>query len=59
MKRKGQRDIPDFSSKRTPAAKGEGHGAPTPDAGAKRPPVVRQPNVKPQATSAKGGRRGS
>lgn len=62
MKRKGARDIPDFSSKRkpvggsrTPAAPGEtakGSGKST------RAPAGRQ-NVKPQSTNAKSGHRGS
>ena len=53
MKRKGARAIPDFSSKPK--------GAPVSGVPAQRStPVVtpRGPNVKPQATSAKSGRRG-
>lgn len=57
MKRKGQRDIPDFAPRHaTPTTPAERLAA----AGkGPRPPVARQPvNVKPQATSAKSGRRG-
>ncbi len=52
MKRKGHRDIPDFSKKQpaTPHA---------PTAKLKvAPPVKPQRTVKPQATSAKSGQRG-
>jgi hypothetical protein len=53
MKRKGARDIPDFSSKRKPApATGAPPRQATPN------PVPRDRVVKPQATSAKFGRRG-
>ena len=56
MRRKGPRDIPDFSRKRPPA-----QSPPAPEQDAKvvvphRPPPPAQ--VKPQATSAKSGRRG-
>ena len=54
MKRKGARDIPDFSrqSKR-------GKDAPVPQAGKKPAPVTNRQVTKPPATSAKSGRRGS
>lgn len=56
MKKRHARDIPDFSRKSPPAA-----GTPSlreaakPNGPAPRPVAV---NVKPQATSAKAGRRG-
>lgn len=54
MKRKGARDIPDFSSKRK-----ELHGTnPAPRQSAPSP-VPRERVIKPQSTSAKSGRRGS
>ena len=55
MKRKGARDIPDFSSKR----KKDLHGttpAPRQPASA---PMPRERVIKPQSTSSKSGRRGS
>lgn len=57
MKRKSPRDIPDFSRKR-PAQKSTGPAAEPTDAKPARPPAPR-PTVKPQATNAKSGRRGS
>ena len=53
MKRKGPKSIPDFSSKRAPTQK-QG----TPGEKSVTPPVPRPPAIKPQATSAKSGRRG-
>ena len=56
MKRKGQRDIPDLAAMHKPSA-----GLPKAGAGAKGPRTSAarpSPNVKPQATSAKSGRRG-
>ena len=53
MKKKGPRDIPDFSPKR----KGVPSNQPT-DAKVKPPTPPRDPGVKPQATSSKSGRRG-
>ena len=53
MKRKGPKSIPDFSGKRKPMQK--------PDAQSEKPTVApppRTPSIKPQATSAKFGRRG-
>ena len=54
MKRKGARDIPDFSSKRKglPSA-----GTPQPRPAAQSP-VPRERVIKPQSTSSKSGRRG-
>lgn len=58
MKKKGPRDIPDFSAKR-PSSPGVGQQQPDSKGGAGKPPVRGQTvNVKPQATSAKSGRRG-
>ena len=54
MKRRGERDIPDFSSKRKPPA---GGGTPQPKP-ATQSPVPRDRVSKPQATSSKSGRRG-
>jgi hypothetical protein len=53
MKHKGERQIPDFSKKpKTPhGVKPERKEAPSPQA-------ARAPQPKPQATSAKSGRRG-
>jgi len=51
MKRKGNRDIPDFSKKHTaPPA--------TPGAKAKAPAPPTQVRAKPQSKSAKSGQRG-
>ena len=58
MKKKGHRDVPDFS--RHPSGPGAAKG--TPAAGQKpaAPGSKRQPQtVKPQATSSKSGRRGT
>jgi hypothetical protein len=56
MKRRGERNIPDYSQKAKP-------NRATPDANrSAQPPTkpARAPQVKPQATSSKsGGRRGS
>ena len=57
MKRKGARDIPDFSHKRPSAPMDHGHPPESRALGAK-PPTPRAPAPKPQATSAKSGRRG-
>lgn len=54
MKRKGNRDIPDFSKKATP--KPHAPGPVTKKVAA--PPPAQSRNVKPQATSAKSGQRG-
>ena len=53
MKKKGPRSIPDFS------AKPKGKRAPEAETAVKQPhaPVTTR-NIKPQATSAKSGRRG-
>ena len=55
MKKKGPRQIPDFSSKRK--------GPVVPDGPANKheihPTTPREPIVKPQATSSKSGRRGA
>ena len=53
MKRKGPKSIPDFSTKRNATQK---PGAPAEKSAA--PPAPRPPSIKPQATSAKSGRRG-
>lgn len=53
MRRKGEREIPDFSPKHK-APRGV---APEPRL-SKAPHPTRGPAVKPQATSAKSGRRG-
>lgn len=53
MKRKGPKSIPDFSTKRGPTSK---PGAPVEKSAAT--PAPRPPAIKPQATSAKSGRRG-
>lgn len=54
MKHKGERHIPDFSSKKpktkNPVAPDRGTAAATPH--------VKPPQVKPQTTSSKSGRRG-
>lgn len=55
MKRKGHRDIPDFSKKAT--AKPHAPGPLTKKVAAP-PPPAQSVNVKPQATSAKSGQRG-
>ena len=58
MKKKGSRDIPDFSHTRTPL-RTAAPSAQDPAARRTGPaPSARQPLVKPQATSAKSGRRG-
>ena len=54
MKKKGARDIPDFSPKR----KGLASNVPA-DAKIRPPSTPRDPIVKPQATSSKSGRRGT
>jgi hypothetical protein len=54
MKRKGHREIPDFSSKR-PGVRPVKGAKPSGDAPPPRPPSR---TVKPQSTSAKSGRRG-
>lgn len=53
MKHKGERNIPDFSKK----PKAPRSGAPDRNAAPATPPA-RAPQAKPQATSAKSGRRG-
>jgi len=53
MKRKGSKSIPDFSTKRSSMQKPG-----TPAEKSVSPPVPRPPAIKPQATSAKSGRRG-
>ena len=55
MKKKGARDIPDFSRHAPPAR--TANAAPAP---AGKPPrsATPRPTVKPQSTSAKSGRRG-
>ena len=56
MKKRSNRDIPDFSKKPktpTPPVPPDGQHPHTPP-----PPVARVPVVKPPATSAKSGRRG-
>ena len=63
MKKKGARDIPDFSSKRKPGTAGRGAtpGADRTAGGPQksvRAPTGRQA-IKPQGTSSKSGRRGS
>lgn len=55
MKHKGQRDIPDFATKRPTTAAPLAATAATPRKVAPAP--AHQP-IKPQATSAKSGRRG-
>ena len=55
MSKKHRTDVPDFSSHK-PAAKVP--KAPGGKAQGKAPPPVAAPRVKPQATSAKSGRRG-
>jgi hypothetical protein len=51
MKRKGNRDIPDFSKKRAPSAA-------TPEGKTKSPTPPVQVRAKPQSKSAKSGQRG-
>ena len=53
MKKKSHRAIPDFSTKRKP-----GPASAVPDAKPTAPQHGRPQPTKPQATSAKGGRRG-
>ncbi len=55
MKRKGNRDIPDFSKKRNPAANS---AADAPDAKTKAPAPPAPVRGKPQSKSAKSGQRG-
>ncbi len=55
MKKKGARDIPDFSRQ----SKQRGKDAPVPQEGKKPAPVTTRQVTKPPATSAKSGRRGS
>ena len=57
MKKKGARDIPDFSKKR-PSSPGVGQQQPEKGGAGKAPVRGQTVNVKPQATSAKAGRRG-
>jgi hypothetical protein len=60
MKKKGSRDIPDFSHTHTPM-QGRGAMPSAQDPATRRSapaPSARTPQVKPQATSAKLGRRG-
>jgi len=52
MKKRGNRNIPDFSRKRPPKPFS------AEDKTAKAPPPPPVPNIKPQSTSAKSGRRG-
>ena len=54
MRRKGEREIPDFSPKHKTATHGVAPEARPP----KAPRPARGPAVKPHATSAKSGRRG-
>ena len=57
MKKKGHRDVPDFS--RHPSGPAGAHGNPEP--GKKAPakaPTRQTQTAKPQATSSKAGRRG-
>ena len=54
MKKKGARGVPDFA-RQAPATRAT--GAPQADPKSPRSPAPR-PTVKPQATSAKSGRRG-
>jgi len=54
MKKKGNRNIPDFSRKRPGTTSAPG---PRQDAAPQPPAVVR--TIKPRSTSAKSGRRGS
>lgn len=54
MKKKGARDVPDFSSHRPVAPRA---GMPQPKPAPVRAPAPQQ-TVKPQATNAKSGRRG-
>jgi hypothetical protein len=61
MRRKGERDIPDFSSHH-PVARGaaQGEHGVTPEKKlSKAQHPSRGPSPKPQATSSKSGRRGS
>jgi hypothetical protein len=55
MSKRRKSSIPDFSSKRTPVKGAGGTSAPAKGAVAAPTPA---PRVKPQATSAKSGRRG-
>jgi hypothetical protein len=58
MRKKGPRDIPDFSRKKQPPSHGQPLDQQQKGAAPRKPqtPVV---NVKPQATSSKSGRRGT
>ena len=58
MRRKGERDIPDFSPKHKAAAAAPHGVAPEPKLSKLPHPAARGPAVKPHATSAKSGRRG-
>lgn len=59
MKKKGHRDVPDFSRQR-PQRGEAAPDAPSGTPGTPRRPAPAQPrpSVKPQATSSKSGRRG-
>ena len=56
MKKKGARDIPDFSKARPPKG---GPSAQDPAARKTGPAPTTRQSAKPQATSSKSGRRGS
>ena len=56
MRRKGERDIPDFSAKQKPTPHGV---APDRKLSKAQHPAARSASPKPQATSAKSGRRGA
>jgi hypothetical protein len=58
MKRKGARDIPDFSALRKNLKPAAGVTRKEPDAPHSPPSQTAARNVKPAATSAKSGRRG-
>lgn len=54
MKKKGHRDVPDFSRHPT-----RGKDTPVSDSAKKPAPVTPRQTIKPPATSSKSGRRGS
>jgi hypothetical protein len=57
MAKKGARNIPDFSSKKSSTAPGARHPQPGTSNTTSKPPATPQ-TIKPQATSSKSGRRG-
>lgn len=57
MAKKGARNIPDFSSKKSSTPAGARHPQPGASSTTPKPPTT-PTTIKPQATSSKSGRRG-